>query len=374
MKKVVISEYNNKIMFALFEEEVLTELYFFKKDEIPLETVLLCRVCNRLPNIDACFIRYAKDKTGFLKSTAYRQEAIIPLQYKKEVSGNKEPVFTDKISLSSTYCVVQGNDRGLKISSKIDEELSHKLKEHFKGLAASLNVFVIIRTNAAFASFEEIEEDMVKTASKLKKIYELASCRTLYSVLHKTESEYLKAIKNINLSEPLSIVTDIASIYDEISQEFYDNTQIEVKLYKDELLPLNKLYGMESKIKEALSRIIYLPSGAQIIIDRTEALVAIDVNTYHTKFKGDKEDTFYETNIEAAHEVMRQIKLKNLSGMIIVDFINMKLDKHYEMLIKCLEALAKQDTSAVSVIDLTALKLVEIVREKKHKSLYEQLR
>lgn len=374
MKKVAVSEYKNKIMLSVFDDDVLSELSFYDNDKIPLESVFLCRVSNTLPNIDACFIQYQKGKTGFLKSKKYTQEEIIPLQLKKESSGNKEPVFTDEISLSSKYCVVSDGKTGVNVSSKIDESIAADLRKQYRKVANDLHINVILRTNAATATPEEILSDIITMADKLKEIRMKASSRTLYSVLYMPQPEYLRAIRDINTNELSEIVTDIPEISNELKASLEPKYDKLIRLYKDDLLPLNKLLGMDSKIKEALARVVYLKSGAQIVIDRTEALIAIDVNTYHTNKECNKEDTFFNTNIEAATEIMRQIKLRNLSGMILIDFINMKLDKHYEELIEHITNLAKKDTAKISVIDVTGLKLVELVRSKKHLSVYEQLR
>lgn len=374
MKKAVITEYNNKIMLAIFEEDSLSELSFFEKDEEALENVYLCRVCNRLPNIDACFVQYKKGVTGFLKSTEYKQEEIIPLQLKKEATGNKEPLFTDKITLSSTYCVVSDGPFHISVSSKIDDETAQKYEKHFNKFSNKINASVIIRTNAINADIEDVEKDVLMMSETLLAIHEKASSRTLYSLLYKAQSNYVKALLSINSNQLCEIITDIEDVKNELEEVFSDYGVLTVKYYEDELLPLYKLYGMDGKIKDATSRYVNLKSGGQIVIEKTEALIAIDVNTYHSNIKGEKEDTFFKTNLEAAYEIMRQIKLRNLSGMIIVDFINMKLEKHYAELIKVMKDLAQNDSVGVKIVDVTELKLVEIVRTKRHKSIYEQLR
>lgn len=374
MKKAVITDYDNKIMLAVFDDDVLSSLQFFLKTEEMIENVYLCRVCNMLPNIEACFVQYQKGMTGFLKSGKYKQEQFVPLQLKKEATGNKEPLFTDKITLSSTYCVVSDGPFHIGVSAKINDEKAKDFENYFNKYSNTIKASVIIRTNAMFADIQVVEEDVLNMSEQLFNIHKNASSRSVYSLLYKAQPGYIKELLNIRSDNLCEIITDIDYIKEELCETFKNKNAIDVKFYNDDLLPLIKLYGIERKIKEATSRTVYLKSGAQIVIDRTEALVAIDVNTYHSSAKGEKEDTFFETNLEAAHEIMRQIKLRNLSGMIVVDFINMKLTKHYEELMDTMRELAQNDSVGVKIIDLTELKLVEIVRTKKHKSLYEQLR
>lgn len=371
--KVIITKYNNKIMVACFEESVMISLSFYDNDEILPGIVYLCRIDKVLENINGSFIKYSKNCNGFYKSDNLKAGTILPLQLKREGTSNKEPLFTDKITLSSKFCVITKGNASIHVSSKIDNDISKELILKFKELSELYDVSVIIRTNAKFASLDEIKEDIIITSEKLLDIYKHSNDRTLYSELYRPLPGYIEELNNINQSDINEIITDNKDIYNQISYYLsYNNGNL--KLYDDKLLSLYHLYKMDSNIKNATSRTILLNSGASIVIDNTEALIAIDVNTHYSSSKGNKEKTFLNTNKEAAKEIIRQLRIRNLSGMIIIDFINMKDNNHYKELFDYINELVKNDPVGIKIIDITELKLFELVRTKKRRKLVEQMR
>lgn len=374
MSIAVLTRYNNKILYALIGNNHLLELSFFDEDKDRIGTVYLSRISKVIPNIDGGFINYDKDKKGFLKGKDLKSETILPLLLKKEASGEKEPLFTDKISISSEYAVVARQPIGVKASGKISEAKKKKLKDEFSSLANDLGISILLRTNAENASYEDITKDILELSDRLCKLERDSKTRTLYSVLYAPKSEYIKALLSVRRNELTKIVTDDEAIFNEISKESSLMDAFEVSLYNDDSISLLHLYRLEHHISNAKSRIVRLKSGASISIDCTEALTAIDVNTHYSELKGDREETFFNTNVEAAKEIMRQLRIRNISGIIIVDFINMKLQKHYDELLEVLKKLAANDPITVTIHGLTNLMLVEITRKKIRNSLYEQMR
>ena len=167
-------------------------------------------------------------------------------------------------------------------------------------------------------------------------------------------------------------------MYSEIKEylETYQKEDLhKLKLYSDPMLPLIKLYGIETKLENALKEKVWLKSGGNLIIQPTEALTVIDVNTSKAVTgKKNVEETFFKLNLEAAKEIAKQIRLRNLSGIIIVDFIDMKKEENKECLLNTLNEYLKQDPVKTMLIDMTALNLVEITRKKIRKPLYEQIK
>ena len=166
----------------------------------------------------------------------------------------------------------------------------------------------------------------------------------------------------------------IAKGYEYISGPVNITDRVGLRFYDDKLLSLCNLYSFNAKISEALSRKVYLKSGAYITIDRTEALTAIDVNSAGCNSTHKKEETFYDINLEAAVEIARQLRLRNISGMIVVDFINMADEKHYDELAQCMKSALSEDLVHARFIDFTGLKLAEIIRSRSGKTLDHYLR
>ena len=179
----------------------------------------------------------------------------------------------------------------------------------------------------------------------------------------------------MSLSEEVRIITDIREVYEDLVQEKEVwNTLTCVEFYNDESYPLIKLKSLETQMERVLSKHVWMRSGASLVIEPTEALTCIDVNTSKTEIHKKNEEAFLQINLEAAKEVCRQIRLRNLSGIIIVDFINMKDKTSEERLMGELKSLAKQDPVQTNVIDMTPLGLVEITRKRTYRPFHEQIK
>ncbi|MDE6419929.1 MAG: ribonuclease E/G, partial [Lachnospiraceae bacterium] len=201
---------------------------------------------------------------------------------------------------------------------------------------------------------------------------------TLYSVLYTPPADYLLALRDTYALSFRRIVTDIPEVYEQLTSYFTDvgDTESLQKLSffdngKKSMSLLN-FYRLGERIKEALSERVWLKSGGYLVIEPTESLTAIDVNTGKYTGKSDAEDTYWKINTEAAQMIALQLRLRNVSGMILVDFINMKERERKEQLLELLRSYTADDPVHTSVIDMTPLGLVEITRKKIRKSLKEQ--
>ena len=177
---------------------------------------------------------------------------------------------------------------------------------------------------------------------------------------------------------PVTVRTDLAEIAQEVTDAFsrgiLSEKEVTISLYEDALLPLYKLYRLETILSESLQEKVWLKSGGFLVIQQTDAFVAIDVNSGKYSSKRQPQEIYKKVNREAAEEIVHQLRLRNLSGMILVDFINMKEKTDQEELLTYLSNLSVQDPVELAVIDMTALGIVEMTRKKARKPLAEQLR
>lgn len=238
---------------------------------------------------------------------------------------------------------------------------------------------LIVRTRAAeFAEGTpaQLKEQFLPLWQEYITFFREASHRTCYSCLKKADTidNLMDRILNqlIDVSEFSEIVTDDQSLYPQIEEYLKAHLpETSLRLYEDSLLSLSKLYSLDSRVEEALNVHVWLKSGGYLMIQPTEALTVIDVNS--GKYEGRKEDAFLKVNLEAAEEIARQIRLRNLSGIIIVDFINMEESKSRVAVMECLKENVRRDKVKTVVVDMTPLGLVEITRKKITKPLREAL-
>ena len=208
-------------------------------------------------------------------------------------------------------------------------------------------------------------------AEQLEHILDIADKRTCYSCLYREKPDYIHFIENSYTAEYDEIVTDIPEIYETLRKHFTENDS-PIRLYEDRMLPLHKLYAIESRIQELLDKKVWLKSGGYLVIEPTEALISIDVNSGKCEQGKDKEETFYKINLEAAEMIALHLRARNLSGIILVDFINMRKNAHKQQLMEYMKSLLKQDNVIADVVDMTGLGLVEITRKKINPSFCEQ--
>ena len=222
--------------------------------------------------------------------------------------------------------------------------------------------------------------DILKEFSRLKleleQLLSEARYRTCFSCLKQSEPEYMRTIQNTRYEQLEEIITDIPEIYEQI-QEFQKEDallrNISLTLYEDSMLSLSSLYNVSKQIERALDKRVWLPSGGYLVIEPTEALTVIDVNTGKDVNKRKKQEHFLKVNKEAARMAAKQLRLRNLSGIIIIDFIDMKQEEDRKELLSYLKKEVQLDPVPVQVVDMTKLELVELTRKKVSKNLKEQL-
>lgn len=376
--KVVLTIWNDSLFFAYMKNDKPFELMVFPNQKEQLGSVYLGRVNKIVKNIDAAFVTYHNKAVGFLKNNGYKEGDLVPVQLKKEATDLKKAALTDELSISGIYSVVHLRDKNFSISGKIDEDNKKELKKHFESIANKYDYGIIIRTNAQNAPFEVIEEEIDRQAKILSDILQYKDKRTGGSVLYQADTEWIKALDGISFDKLNEIVTDDKDVF-QLLVDHYSNINnaehnIKLSFYEDNLLPLRSLYSLNKHLTDATNKIVWLKSGAFIVIEPTEALVSIDVNTGKITKKQSSEDTFLQVNLEACKEIAKQLRLRNLSGIIIVDFINLKDPANSKILLDTLKETLKDDPMKAKVQDMTRLGLVEITRMKERRPLYEQAR
>lgn len=232
------------------------------------------------------------------------------------------------------------------------------------------NFGVVVRTSAASIPDEQLIADFKKTYGIFNAIMEKSAHSLVYTKLYQSSKDYIMKLKSLDMTGIENVVTDQKELYDNIYSYMSDSAiSNRLKLYDDSAISLSSLYGIRSIMENLTSRMVWLKSGANIIIEQLETLTFIDVNTSGSRSL--KSNSIFSVNVEAAKEAAKQLKLRNISGMIIIDFINMKNPEEKNELIKILKEEIKKDCVTCTFIDITKLGLVELTRKKRYKSLKE---
>ena len=383
--KIVISKVNDKYILCLINGNRLGNIYAYDdlNDEYVPGTIVNGRIEKNIESISSCFVRYGNKLTGFLNAQ-YKNETVVPVQYKKDPVGDKKALFTDSLSIEGKYVIIFDSEPFVKVSSKINHGGHRRYKEKYEELALRLHVGILIRSAAANVAVSDdmIEDEINNIVKVIDYIRSYSNTRPSCYVLYKPLPRIVKDCEDLLGGDVEEIVTDIQEVCDVLNSDYEGyfgrvkvTDRVGLRFYEDTMLPLSKLYAFESKIAESLSRIIHLKNGANITFDKTEALMAIDVNSASVKLRGDDiESSILNINLAAADEIVRHIILRNISGIIIIDFINMKSKQSYDSLAQRINTLLERDVVKAEFMGFTKLGLAEISRQKMRGSFYEQMR
>lgn len=372
---------------ALYRERRLLEVSLEQRNgQRILGNIYVGRVRDVVKNLNAAFIEIMPGVRCYfnmedLKNPLYAKKINSPrmvqgdevvVQVVREKSKGKPPRVSTELNFSGKYLVLTSEHQSLSFSRKLDAETKKRLRETIKFEEGS-EFGIIVRTNAAHAEPEEIEREYRRLEQEYLRLKETACHRTTYSCLKKQMPEFLQVLQDMREEQMDVIITDDREVYGQVAAylEQYPRQECALEFYEDPMLDLPKLYSLENRIEEALCERVWLKSGGYLIIQPTEALTVIDVNTGKSVAKKKVQEHYLKINLEAAQEIAHQIRLRNLSGIIIVDFINMESESDNELLLKTLRTLARADRVPTQVVDMTRLNLVEITRKKVKKPLPE---
>lgn len=372
--------------------------------------ICIARVKKIAANLDAAFVDIAKGVTCYLE-TAHIKDAWfskqcrsgkltegdeLVVQITKEAIKTKYPIADTKLSLTGKYFVLTNEKRPLAISSKLSADEKERLSSQvqlFEQMPLSREETaadttqnagqkekrkphsLIVRTNAAGASQEELEAEYKQLLSDYQKLAATFLFRTCYTILLPPKKFYENAINHLYQEELGEIITDDKNIYEELQQLYAGNPDIlsKIRFYENDAISLGTLYSFETQIQRAISERVWMKSGAYLIIQPTEALTVIDVNSGKNTSGKNAKEYYYKINLEAAAEISRQLRLRNISGIVIVDFINMAKEEQRKELMHQFRLSLKEDPVPVRLVDITKLGLVELTRKKERKTLLEQV-
>ncbi|HFC7704786.1 TPA: Rne/Rng family ribonuclease [Neisseria meningitidis] len=345
------------------------------------------------PSLEACFVDYGTDRHGFLPfkevSRSYFQDyeggrariqdvlkegMEVIVQVEKDERGNKGAALTTFISLAGRYLVLMPNNpRGGGVSRRIEGEERQELKAAMAELDIPNGMSIIARTAGIGRSAEELEWDLNYLKQLWQAIEEAGKAHHDPYLLFMESSLLIRAIRDYFRPDIGEILVDNQEVYDQVA-EFMSYVMPgnigRLKLYEDHT-PLFSRFQIEHQIESAFSRSVSLPSGGAIVIDHTEALVSIDVNSARATRGADIEDTAFKTNMEAAEEVARQMRLRDLGGLVVIDFIDMENPKHQRDVENVLRDALKKDRARVQMGKLSRFGLLELSRQRLKPALGE---
>lgn len=412
-RKIIITELNMPgIMPAdaiiVYENDKADRVeLFYNESEYIVGNVYTAHVNDLVKNINAAFVEYAPKQKAYLSleeneivffinrknTTKVCEGDNIVVQIKKEPIKTKDAVCSTNIELAGKYTVLTYGKPGIAVSAKIrDNAVRDKLtlfgQSYVKELTYDENIYamltedtfnsivettgIIFRTEAAELSDLSVAENELEALfTELFRLLNKAMHTPARTCIRQAENPVITMVRAFlkpsydtschtgNSEEITEVVTDSQKYF-----ELLHENSIEARYYEDKLLPLYKLYSIESVLEQIQSKRVWLKSGGYLVIEYTEAMTVIDVNTGKCEKGKNKENTILNINLEAATEAMRQLRLRNISGIIIIDFIDMKSDENKQKLLKHLRDEASKDLIKTSVIGMTRLNLVEITRKK----------
>jgi len=352
-------------------------------------------VTRREPSLDAVFVEYGSKRQGFLPlkeispeyfvkklkedeklpiTTLIKEGQELLIQVDKEERGTKGAALTTYITLAGSYLVLMPNSpKSGGISRRIEGEAREELKEALQSLKLPEDMGVIIRTAGVGKGLEELQSDLDMLLNQWHAIKAAQNTSLAPALIHQEGDVVIRAIRD-NLRKTIDeIIIDDSNAYvkakqyiEKIKPEFSKH----LSLYKDQT-PLFTLYQIDSQIETAHQRQVILPSGGSLVIDRTEALVAIDINSSKATGGGDIEATAFNTNLEAADEIARQLRLRDLGGLVVIDFIDMSSTKNQRDVENRLKEAVKADRARIQLGRISRFGLLEMSRQRLRLSLGE---
>ena len=404
MNKLLFTSLQKHNMALLFHEDILVD--FYSLDDVnhtKVGSIYIGKVKNIVANIDACFVEISPGELCFLPLKDAKSATLLNrssdgrilegdelmVQVVRDAIKTKQAAVTTKIDYSNDYFAITVGEKSLGISNKISVKKKNALKQFLMDssiIDQSGRLTCVVKNNnegyglvlrtacAKYVEeqgFESLLEALKGFLEEFQQLLLKATHGTCYSCLKTAKTSLQKAFEYFSSDSYEEILTDDEDIYEEL-KVMAGETKL-VRKYEDKSYPLVKLYSIESRLKDCLKPYVWLKSGANLVIEQTECLNTIDINSGKYDKKTTTNKTNLEINLEACKEIARQIRIRNLSGIIIVDFINMANDSDKELVLETLRKYVSFDKIPTCVVDMTPLGLVEVTRKKINPSLKEQL-
>lgn len=383
MNRILVDETSYGTRIGVVENGTLVELIYEKKNSLPIVgNVYAGKIMNVLPGMQACFVDIGREKNAFLyygddkdnngNIVKPKMGSDVIVQVEKAEMGAKGAVLTKRISFAGKFLVVIPGDDKIGISKKITDSVERKrIKDIIEQLLPE-NYGIIVRTEGKDKSYEIYEKEIKRLVEKSEGVLSKAEYAKAPSLLYTEINGVEKVLRDLYNDSIDEIVVNSSIDYETLVKlcEEKDISPKKIVMYESDV-PMFENYYVASQAKAAFSKHVWLKSGGFIIIEQTEACVVIDVNTGKYTGKADLQKTILKTNLEAADEIARQLRLRNLNGMIIVDFIDMKTEENRKILQKHLEEAVAKDRLQTIVVGMTELGLMQITRKKKRQSIQQ---
>ena len=369
--EIVITKFGEHLVSMLLKDGQPVEFQCVsEKNKVDIGNIYIGVVKNVVKNINGAFVEFDQDETGFLsmRHRQYKAGDEVLVQIKKEATEEKRPMLSDQIELTGKYLVLTSDKLSVGISNKIHQkEKKQKLKEMAEPLVTQEYGF-ILRTEAAKAN----KEDVLMEADRLSaKYHEIVAKRQYRKAPHLVDTNHDALEVLVHDIKPGSIdhiVTDQEEVGEQLKERGY-----EVSLCSYMAGDIERRYRFRHYLSEVFKRKIFMKSGGFLYIEQTEAMAVIDVNTGKSIGKKNQEAHIKKINLEAAKEAARQIRLRNLSGIIMIDFIDMKSKDDEKELLQVMQHYLNGDSKKAVAVDITKLGIMEITRKKEKNPIFRQI-
>lgn len=369
--EIVITKFGEHLVSMLLKDGQPVEFQCVsEKNKVDIGNIYIGVVKNVVKNINGAFVEFDQDETGFLsmRHRQYKAGDEVLVQIKKEATEEKRPMLSDQIELTGKYLVLTSDKLSVGISNKIHQkEKKQELREMAEPLVTQEYGF-ILRTEAAKAN----KEDVLMEADQLSaKYHEIVAKRQYRKAPHLVDTNHDALEVLVHDIKPGSIdriVTDQEEVGEQLKERGY-----EVSLCSYMAGDIERRYRFRHYLSEVFKRKIFMKSGGFLYIEQTEAMAVIDVNTGKSIGKKNQEAHIKKINLEAAKEAARQIRLRNLSGIIMIDFIDMKSKDDEKELLQVMQHYLNEDSKKAVAVDITKLGIMEITRKKEKNPIFRQI-
>lgn len=383
MNRAVITQLNRTLFLLIYEENELVECHpLQEKQAFQIGNIYIGRVEKVVKNIQSAFIRLDEEHVGYLPLNdkpavvlnrqlpkglpSIAENDLILVQVEQEPQKMKQARVTGNLCLSGNFVALDLAGGNLGVSKKIKDTARINALKDFIREHQNTSFGCVLRTACENASDEAILKEYHHFCEEMEQILHKGKFERKTGCIKHGLPEYLALLSDYGIERLDEIKTDMQEIFEELQ-----NAGVPAVFYEEKEYPLYKLLGLETELKKLLSKKIWLKSGGFLIIEPTEAMVVIDVNTGKSIGKKNKDMHILKLNLEAAEEITKQLRLRNLSGIIMIDFINMKIIEDKQQVVKCLEQGLRKDKIPGYFVEITKLDVFELTRKKVRRPLHE---
>lgn len=392
MERKILMTREDGIVWTYFQEnDEIIEIHCNDMEQTEQQTpvlgnIYIGKVQNIVANIGAafidiggvnCYYDMSQAETALFTNKIGKKPLCIGdelvVQISREAVKTKAPTVSSNLNFTGRYAVLTSGNTRIGVSAKLAKSEREEYRRKLGDLANE-EYGIIVRTNAKDVPFDIVLDEIEQLKRRYESIKEHAVHRTCYSCLEMAMQPYLSGLKNVYTNGLSEIQVECEDLYEEV-RSYFEKEQPELleilHFYENDKLSLSSLYNLHTIRDRAMNERVWLKHGGYLVIQPTEALTVIDVNSGKYVSKKKTPETYLKLNLEAAQEIAKQLRLRNISGIILVDFINMDDDELMQQLIKEMRILCGKDPVQTTVVDVTGLQLMEITRKKVRKPLYE---